>query len=418
MSGSQVLDANGNEFIFRGVNIAHAWYADKTKFSLDEISSLGANSARIVLACGAKWIKTSYSELEQIINWCESDGLICVMELHDFTGSDNPSDITGTALNYWNEMKDLLNQHKKYIIINIANEWMGTWNQGGIYGDTYVSAVKSMREIGIENAIMIDASGYGQETGPIIENAKRILESDPNRNVIFSYHVYDVLGRDESSLFSGFDGLKNTGVCWIAGEFGWYHAGGYSVFKSLMDYCQKNKIGWIAWSWSGNGGDDALLDLTNIKNTFPKNDLTNWGKDVFYGDNGIINTSKKAYNNNDHSYEYCAGCDITAVGEDGSKWGWENGKSCKIDLNKCGGDHNYEYCAGCDVTAIGEDGSKWGWENEKSCKIDINRCGEDPGIAPNGYPYCKYCEVTAITDDGIRWGWENNKSCVINDSKC
>ena len=122
VSGSQILDGNGNEFIFRGVNIAHAWYSDKTKFSLDEISSLGANSARIVLACGAKWAKTSYSELEQIINWCENDGLICVMELQNFTGSDNPSDITGTALNYWNEMKDLLNQHKKYIIINIANE--------------------------------------------------------------------------------------------------------------------------------------------------------------------------------------------------------------------------------------------------------------------------------------------------------
>ena len=43
-------------------------------------------------------------------------------------------------------------------------------------GDTYVGTVKSMRENGIEIVIMIDASRYGQETGPIIKDAKRVLQ--------------------------------------------------------------------------------------------------------------------------------------------------------------------------------------------------------------------------------------------------
>ena len=60
-----------------------------------------------------------------------------------------------------------------------------------------------------------------------------------------------------------------------------------------MSYCQSNGIGWIAWSWSGNGGIDTCLDLTS-PNTFSKNDLTNWGKEVFYGTYGIKNTAKKA----------------------------------------------------------------------------------------------------------------------------
>jgi len=329
VSGSKLLDANGKEFIFRGVNLPHAWFTDKTQKSIEDISSLKANSARIVLACGAQWTKTEYSELEQIIGWCEKESLICVFELHDFTGSNNPSDITSTALNYWNEMKSLLNQHKKYIIVNIANEWMGSWNQGTTWGDTYVTAVKSMRDMGIENAIMVDASGYGQETGPIIEHAKRILEADPDKNVIFSYHVYEALGGNEDTLFAGFDGLKNTGVCWIAGEFGWYH-NGYVQYKSLMDYCQKNGIGWIAWSWSGNGGSDSVLDLVY---EFNKDSFTDWGREIFNGENGIINTSKKAYQDDD--YDYCEGCEVTAIGEDGSKWGWENGKSCRIDTVKC-----------------------------------------------------------------------------------
>ena len=381
VKGNKLYDGNGNEFIFRGINIAHAWFTDKTKFSLNEINSLGANSARIVLATGHKWTKTSYSDLEKIISWCENDGLICVLEVHDFTGSDDPNDIISLAVNYWSEMKNLLNEHQNYVIVNIANEWLGSWNKGSLWGDTYSSAIKALRAIGLKNAIMVDASGWGQETGPIIENAPRVLESDPDKNVIFSYHVYAVLGKDDNSLISGFDGLKKTGVCWIVGEFGWFHSGANVAYKTLMNYCQNNGIGWIAWSWSGNGGDDACLDLTS-SSTFSGKDLSDWGKYVFFGEGGIEKTSKKAYGGS-------------------------------------GGNDNYGYCEGCEITATGDDGSKWGYENGKSCRIDINKCnGSGTDIAPNGFPYCSSCDVTVTGEDGIRWGWENNKSCVINESKC
>ena len=298
VEGSKLLNADGKEIILRGVNLAHAWYTDKTEFSINEISALGANSARIVLACGAKWNKTPITEVENIINWCEKEGLICIFELHDFTGSSKAKDITETAFNYWKEMKDLLNKHKKYIIINIANEWIGTFalNKDNLWKDTYISAVKSMREIGIENAIMIDASGYGQETGPITKNAKKVLDADPDKNIIFSFHVYASLGLNDNTLYKGFDGLKNTGVCWVVGEFGWRHSLVNVVYKTLMNYCQENGIGWLAWSWAGNSGGDECLDLSSA-NTFSRNDLSDWGKDVFYGENGIKSTSKKAYDN-------------------------------------------------------------------------------------------------------------------------
>jgi len=392
VKGSKLYDGNGKELLLRGINIAHAWFADKTQFSINEVSALGANSARIVLACGVTYPKSYYSEIKQIINWCESAGLVCVLELHDFTGSDNPSDITYTALNYWREMKDLVNQHKDSVIVNIANEWQGTWNKGNLWGDTYVSAVKSMRAYGIENVIMIDASGYGQETGPVIKDAKRVLNADPDRNIIFSYHVYSALGKDDNTLLNGFNGLKSTGVCWIAGEFGWWQNGGDVVYKTLMNYCKNNNIGWFAWSWSGNSGIDLCLDLTS-PNSFSRKDLTTWGKYVFYGDGGIQSTSKKAN-----------------ISNSGSSSGSSSSSNTKTDN---------EYCKTCDVTATGDDGSQWGWENGKSCKIDSNKCnGSSSEISPNGIPYCKSCIVTSYGDDGSRWGWENEKSCLINDSRC
>ena len=294
VSGNKLLDGNGEEFIFRGVNLPHAWFVDKTESSIKDIASLGANSARIVLACGHLYPKSSYDQVEKIINWCENEGLICVLELHDFTGSDNPNDITDISLRYWNEIKDLLNDHKDYIIVNIANEWEGSWDKGSLWADTYISAVKSLRNNGIENAIMIDASGYGQETGPVIRDAQSVLNADPDKNIIFSYHVYSVLGKDDNSLYAGLNGLKSTGVCWIVGEFGWWQNGGSVVYKTLTNYCHENNIGWIAWSWAGNGGIDKVLDLASPR-TFSKNDLTGWGEYLFYSEFGVQRTSVMAY---------------------------------------------------------------------------------------------------------------------------
>jgi hypothetical protein len=56
----------------------------------------------------------------------------------------------------------------------------------------------------------------------------------------------------------------------------------------------RNEIGLLAWMWAGYFGGNECLYLTS-DNTFPRNDLTDWGKDVFYEKNGIRNTYKKAY---------------------------------------------------------------------------------------------------------------------------
>ena len=111
VKNGKLYDGNGNEFIMRGVNVAHAWYTGKTETSINAIASLGANTVRVVLADGAQWDKTSYEEVKNIITMCENKGLVCIVEVHDHTGKDSTSDID-TAVNYWLEMKDLLNAHK------------------------------------------------------------------------------------------------------------------------------------------------------------------------------------------------------------------------------------------------------------------------------------------------------------------
>ena len=60
----------------------------------------------------------------------------------------------------------ILNTNKDYIIINFASE----------LERSYMTPVKNKCDNGIDNAIMIDDSSYRQETGPIINYARMVLD--------------------------------------------------------------------------------------------------------------------------------------------------------------------------------------------------------------------------------------------------
>lgn len=300
VSGGKLYDGDGNEFVMRGVNLPHDWYTDYTQQSINAVADLGANTVRIVLGEGSKYPKTTKSEVADIINWSKARGLVCVLEIHDFTGSDNASDITVNSVNYWKEMMDIINANKDYVIVNIANEWQGTWNQGNLWADTYKTAIKALRDAGLETAIMVDASGYGQESTAIVNDCKSVLAADEDANTIFSYHVYSELGKSPEKIKSSIDAVTNQDVCLVIGEYGWWQNFGDADEKYLVDYCDDQELGWLAWSWKGNGGYDQVLDMSN---DWDGKDLTEWGKWVFGYDKGIQATSKMAYTGKTYSGE-------------------------------------------------------------------------------------------------------------------
>ena len=302
VNGNTMYDGEGNEFIMKGVNIGHAWHTAHTKQSIEDASALGANTARIVLAEGTNYYGssgvvgegTSAAEVENIISWCRANKMICILELHDFTGKNEPTQITQNCVNYWTGIKDLLNANKDYVIVNIANEWLGTSGADTVWKDTYTTAIKAMRAAGIENCIQVDASGWGQEDTYVIRDAASVLEADPMNNVAFSYHMYYVLGGTAAKIKSAIDGALAAGIHISVGEFSyWQNQNGVDE-RTIVDYCTAKDVGWLAWSWSGNSGNDQPLDLVSAT-TFSKDDLTDWGKWVFYGKNGIQETSKRAY---------------------------------------------------------------------------------------------------------------------------
>ncbi|MGN0595738.1 MAG: cellulase family glycosylhydrolase [Ruminiclostridium sp.] len=286
VSGTTICDANGNAFKMRGVNISHAWFSSYTETSIKAAASLGANTVRVVLSDGQIYSKTSYSEVENIINLCKQNNLVCILEVHDTTGSDSTSYLDN-AVNYWIEMKSLLNSNTKYVILNIGNEWYGTWN-GSAWAEGYKSAIKSLRNAGINNMLMVDCAGWGQYPDSIKNNGKEVFNADSQGNTVFSIHMYEYAGGDSSIVKSNIDNALSIGVPVVIGEFGGQHTNGDVDEYTIMSYCEQKGVGYLGWSWKGNSSGLEYLDISN---TWDGSSLTDWGNTLFYNTNGIKNTS-------------------------------------------------------------------------------------------------------------------------------
>ena len=287
VDGTTIRDANGNEFIMRGVNIAHAWYTDKTETSIRASARLGTNVVRVVCADGGQWTKTTYDEIERIIEICKENNQVCILEAHDATGSNSVSDIEKCA-DYWIEMKDLLEKNKNYVILNIANEWVGTWD-GATWAEGSKKVIQKVRNAGIKNMIMIDSAGWGQYAESIHNYGKSVFESDPDKNTVFSIHMYGYAGGSAEVIRKNIDNSLALGIPVVIGEFGITHSDGDVDEKTIMSYCTEKRVGYLGWSWKGNSDELAYLDASN---DWEGNSLTEWGNALFYDDYGIKNTSK------------------------------------------------------------------------------------------------------------------------------
>ena len=289
VDGTKLLDANGNEFIMRGINHAHAWYLKEDTTAIKAIAETGANTVRIVCSDGQQWTKDSREMLETVIDLCIDNEMIAVVEVHDATGKDDISALRHVT-DYWIEMKDSLIGKEQYVILNIANEWTGSWNST-LWRDGYVEAIPKLREAGIKNTLLIDAGGWGQFGKSIHEYGEEVFNSDPDKNTMFAVHMYGTAGKNRQTIENNLGIATDKGLCVIVGEFGYNHTDGDVDEDYIMEYCQKNGIGYLGWSWKGNSGGVEYLDIANAWDGSVLS--PDWGEKLINGENGIRKTSVK-----------------------------------------------------------------------------------------------------------------------------
>lgn len=286
VSGNKLLDRCDNEFVMRGVNMAYTWFKSSAFDQLKAIHNAGANTVRIVLTNGKAYGSPAdeASAVKKLIDACKEYGMLAIIEVHDVTGSDKISDLEGAA-QYFVDIASVLKGTEPYVMINIANEWHNS-SSATNWRDGYKSAIPMIRKAGLRHCIMVDAGGYGQSAATIHTYGKDVLAADEENNVLFSIHMYGTAG-NSSKVKSNIDGVINQGLALCIGEFGWYHSDGDVDEDLILSYCQEKKVGWLAWSWYGNGSPVQYLDLVKDASANPvlaeqsaEGKSCEWGKKI------------------------------------------------------------------------------------------------------------------------------------------
>jgi len=297
VNGTQVLDPNGNTFVFRGVNHAHTWYTDRLTQSLKDIAATGANSVRVVLSNGTQWTRNNGADVTNVINQCKANKLVCVLEVHDSTGYGESAAAThiSKATEYWlsSDIKAAITGQEDYVIVNIANEPFGNNTAAATYTADHITAIKALRAGGLTHMLMVDGSTWGQDwQNAMRDNAPSILAADSLKNVLFSVHMYEVYS-SASIVQTYLSSFQTRGLAIVVGEFGGEHNGQNVAEEAILQYAQDQGIGYLGWSWSGNGSCCVQLDIVNNWNAAS---LSTWGNYLINSANGIKATSKLATN--------------------------------------------------------------------------------------------------------------------------
>jgi mannan endo-1,4-beta-mannosidase len=280
----KLYDANGNEFRIRGVNRCH--------FDSDSqpgISHSKANAVRMFmyeLSYGAA-IYTNVLQTQHIAY--DEVPIVSMAMFPDNTltsGSQSTSELSA-AVGWWVANAKTFAPLSKYLIVNIANEW-GPSNST-VWRDSYISAIGQMRAAGYTGPLLIDSGGYGQDPADIINYGAAVLNSDPEKNVIFSYHDYSPVS--SLAFFPQFAALASQNVMTIIGEFGPGRDIGPSPTVltpgQVITTAETNQLGWIVWAWDDNDLADGKSDNNWFSMTYAgpgiysvTSDLTEYGQDV------------------------------------------------------------------------------------------------------------------------------------------
>jgi mannan endo-1,4-beta-mannosidase len=288
ISGRNIVEANGQTFVMRGVSHEHTWFANQTS-SFADIKALGANTIRVVLS-GGRWTANSATDVANVITLCKQNRLICVLEDHDTTGfgEDSAAFSLDQAVNYWIGLKSVLVGQENYIAINIGNEPIGNTNPSQWINAT-TAAIQKMRSNGFEHLLMVDAPNWGQDWNFVMrDNAQTVLNADSQHNTVLSIHMYDVFNT-AAAIVDYLNRFQTNGWPLVIGEFGWQRSPSNVDHETVLSEAISRNLGYLGWSWAGN--NDPYLDMAT---NFDPNQLSTWGQRIFNGTNGIKATAKQA----------------------------------------------------------------------------------------------------------------------------
>lgn len=292
--GNQILDAGGGPFLARGVNLQYGDSPDRANVALPLMADVGANIVRLQVRRN-----TTAQDLETALDTLLLDPVIVMVAYweSDTTGGTDFSilseDVDALWLDRWLPVLSQ-NKYADRLMLNIVNEWGDSRNNFENYVSAYEKIIPRFRAAGYFSPIVIDAPDFAQNINGILgSNGGRILQADSLENTIFSLHAYNFRFNESAELNTAFDEMIEGQRPWLWGEFGDLKfessTNNQIDHLELMRLSHLRSVGWIAWSWHGNGEEAKILDMSS---DYEMN-LTRRGRDIVDGEFGLRRTAKK-----------------------------------------------------------------------------------------------------------------------------
>jgi mannan endo-1,4-beta-mannosidase len=282
--------AYNEKVILRGINRLIIWTDRDGIPSLPEMAKTGANSARIV------WLTVGTAgQLDTVITNCIAEKMIPMIELHDATGSWENLEF---CVKYWtsHDIVEVIQKHEEYLLVNIANEAGDASITPSQFKENYKKIILRMREAGIRIPLIIDGSDWGKDIDMLQLCGFYLIEADPLHNLMFSVHMWwpEMWGYSERKIKEEIKESVDMHLPFIVGEFGnaWEETEqGQIPYRTIIEECHNNDIGWLAWSWGPGNNPQKWLNMTK---TGYFDTLYGWGLEAAVTHPcSIKNTSKK-----------------------------------------------------------------------------------------------------------------------------
>ena len=288
IKGKDLYSVNGNLFIPRGINLQYGDNPTAALPAIDEIAATGANLVRLQLRKN-----TSATELKQALDAIVAKGMVAMPMYweEDITCKQEVKPLTDAVATLWLDrwQSVLLDPaYSGHIMLNIANEW-GSSQDYSSFVSTYKQLIGQFRQAGFKMPLVIDGVDCGQNPDSFQSKRYASLQgADELKNLVFSLHAYHDKWNSRAKVESTMDSYQKQSLPLLIGEFGdseFQADGGHSVdHLQLMASAQQRDLGWIAWSWHGNGSGYQVLDMSSQH--APAN-LTRRGTDIVYDNAGL-----------------------------------------------------------------------------------------------------------------------------------
>lgn len=327
VDGRTLKTKDGQAVILRGVNAGLAEdgnidIADAARCStyIDQVALTGANAIRFTwYTDGVSWrdggqyvgndpnpearyhkgngtVMKNYLEnghLGRIFAYCHSKNIIPVLSIHDLTCADDWNYFNQDFKAWWTRpsVVAFIQQHREYLIVNLANEMGHVQYAGGgqaardVFKNNYNALVAEMRGLGVTVPIMVDAPDCGQSSSDLLQLSEDMQAADPAHNLLFSAHGYwSAYASTPAQIQVKLDEAVQKNVCFLMGEIANRQAGPpdycgeidiSAIYPEILRQACTRQIGWLAWVW-----DQDCEPARMISTNGQFNSLTTYGNDI------------------------------------------------------------------------------------------------------------------------------------------